>query len=146
MTLLRHRQIINCRVLWADSAAGLRPAGASCNTEAVLPGCHCDRHGYSDGTGTVTVTSQTTGRLGLSTGPSAVGLVPADNLVFAGMASASLPSSTTGPAGSSTTPWVEKYRPSTIDQVAHQDEVVNTLRNALATGNVSGPSSLSVFG
>lgn len=34
------------------------------------------------------------------------------------------------------TPWVEKYRPSTIDQVAHQDQVVETLRNALQTGNL----------
>jgi replication factor C subunit 2/4 len=46
-------------------------------------------------------------------------------------------SSATATAGMGTIPWVEKYRPNTIDQVAHQDEVVHTLRNALATGNVS---------
>ena len=33
-------------------------------------------------------------------------------------------------------PWVEKYRPATIEDVAHQEQVVDTLRNALATGNV----------
>ena len=38
-----------------------------------------------------------------------------------------------------TTPWVEKYRPNTIGQVAHQDQVVQTLQSALATGNVSLP-------
>ncbi len=47
--------------------------------------------------------------------------------------------------GSATTPWVEKYRPSTIDQVAHQDEVVHTLRNALATGNVRHRSCPSLL-
>jgi replication factor C subunit 2/4 len=48
-------------------------------------------------------------------------------------------------SGSATIPWVEKYRPSTIDQVAHQDEVVHTLRNALATGNVRFCFSPSLF-
>lgn len=36
----------------------------------------------------------------------------------------------------STVPWVEKYRPATIDQVAHQEQAVKTLRNALQTGNL----------
>ncbi|CAM9580990.1 unnamed protein product [Ectocarpus sp. 12 AP-2014] len=31
-------------------------------------------------------------------------------------------------------PWVEKYRPKTVDDVAHQDEVTNTLKGAIATG------------
>ena len=38
------------------------------------------------------------------------------------------------------TPWVEKYRPATIDDVAHQDAVCSTLKNALTTGNVLPPS------
>jgi replication factor C subunit 2/4 len=33
-------------------------------------------------------------------------------------------------------PWVEKYRPSTIDEVAQQDEVVGALRSSLQTGEM----------
>jgi replication factor C subunit 2/4 len=33
-------------------------------------------------------------------------------------------------------PWVEKYRPSTIDDIAQQDEVVSSLRNSLETGEL----------
>lgn len=37
---------------------------------------------------------------------------------------------------SSTQPWVEKYRPRRIDDVAHQEEVIQTLQNALSSGNL----------
>ena len=33
-------------------------------------------------------------------------------------------------------PWVEKYRPDSVDQVAHQDEVTKTLKKAIETGKV----------
>jgi Cdc6-like AAA superfamily ATPase len=33
--------------------------------------------------------------------------------------------------------WVEKYRPRNVTEVAHQEEVVNTLTRALETANVS---------
>lgn len=33
-------------------------------------------------------------------------------------------------------PWVEKYRPATIDDVAQQEEVINTLRTTLKTGQL----------
>ena len=59
--------------------------------------------------------------------------------------SSTVAASATASTGSATIPWVEKYRPSTIDQVAHQDEVVHTLRNALATGNVGCFSCPSLF-
>lgn len=35
-----------------------------------------------------------------------------------------------------TIPWVEKYRPATIDDVAQQEEVVSALRNSLRTGEL----------
>jgi len=35
-------------------------------------------------------------------------------------------------------PWTEKYRPRQISDVAHQEEVVQTLQHALSSGNVSG--------
>ena len=34
------------------------------------------------------------------------------------------------------TPWVERYRPQTLDDVSHQTEVVSTLKNAVATGRL----------
>ena len=33
-------------------------------------------------------------------------------------------------------PWVEKYRPATVDEVAHQDEVVRTLKMSIEQGNL----------
>ena len=35
-----------------------------------------------------------------------------------------------------TTPWVEKYRPKTVEEVCHQEEAIATLKNALETGNL----------
>lgn len=34
------------------------------------------------------------------------------------------------------TPWVERYRPQTLDDVSHQTEVVSTLKNAVETGRL----------
>jgi replication factor C subunit 2/4 len=33
-------------------------------------------------------------------------------------------------------PWVEKYRPEKVDEVAHQDEVVKTLKTSIIQGNL----------
>ena len=33
-------------------------------------------------------------------------------------------------------PWVEKYRPSTVDEVSHQDEVIRTLKMSIDQGNL----------
>jgi replication factor C subunit 2/4 len=33
-------------------------------------------------------------------------------------------------------PWVEKYRPKSMDDVAHQDEAVESLRGALKSGTL----------
>jgi replication factor C subunit 2/4 len=34
------------------------------------------------------------------------------------------------------TPWVERYRPKSLAEVSHQNEVVATLQNATATGRL----------
>jgi len=39
-------------------------------------------------------------------------------------------------SGSSTRPWVERYRPKSLDDVSHQSEVVATLKNAVQTGRL----------
>jgi hypothetical protein len=36
----------------------------------------------------------------------------------------------------SSIPWVEKYRPKNLSDVAHQDEVITTLKRSLETGNL----------
>lgn len=33
-------------------------------------------------------------------------------------------------------PWVERYRPKSLDDIAHQNEVVSTLQNAVKTGRL----------
>ena len=33
-------------------------------------------------------------------------------------------------------PWVEKYRPEKVDDIAHQDEVVKTLKTSIQQGNL----------
>merc|ERR1712137_1211894 len=33
-------------------------------------------------------------------------------------------------------PWVEKYRPKTVDEVAYQDEVTKTLKKSIETSNL----------
>lgn len=33
-------------------------------------------------------------------------------------------------------PWVERYRPKSLDDVSHQSEVVSTLQNAVKTGQL----------
>jgi replication factor C subunit 2/4 len=43
--------------------------------------------------------------------------------------------SSSGPTDT-VTPWVEKYRPRSLDDVSHQNEVVSTLRNAVQTGRL----------
>lgn len=41
-----------------------------------------------------------------------------------------------GNSAAASQPWVEKYRPQTVDEVAHQDEVVSALKTALHDGNL----------
>jgi len=53
-------------------------------------------------------------------------------------------------SGADGTPWVERYRPQTLDDVSHQTEVVSTLKNAVQTGRLPhlllyGPPGRSVF-
>ena len=45
---------------------------------------------------------------------------------------------TTGvtPSSSASTPWVERYRPKSLKDVSHQNEVVATLENAVRTGRL----------
>lgn len=33
-------------------------------------------------------------------------------------------------------PWVEKYRPTKVDDVSHQDEVIKTLKTSIEQGNL----------
>jgi replication factor C subunit 2/4 len=47
------------------------------------------------------------------------------------------PKGAAGPSGAaSTAPWVEKYRPRKMEDVAHQDEVVRALQKSIITGNL----------
>jgi replication factor C subunit 2/4 len=39
-------------------------------------------------------------------------------------------------ATAAATPWVERYRPKTLNDVSHQKEVVATLQNAVTTGRL----------
>jgi replication factor C subunit 2/4 len=41
-------------------------------------------------------------------------------------------------------PWVEKYRPKTVDDVAHQNEIITNLKGAMESGNVSSQAHFVV--
>lgn len=45
-------------------------------------------------------------------------------------------SSSSTTATSSATPWIERYRPQSLDDISHQNEVVSTLRNAVDTNRL----------
>jgi len=45
-------------------------------------------------------------------------------------------STKTAPTSSSATPWIERYRPQSLDDVSHQNEVIATLRNAVETNRL----------
>lgn len=46
------------------------------------------------------------------------------------------PEEDTTTTNSSTRPWIERYRPKSLDEVSHQQEVVATLQNATKTGRL----------
>ena len=46
------------------------------------------------------------------------------------------PSSSSNATKRKIVPWVEKYRPEKVDDVAHQDEVVKTLKTSILNGNL----------
>lgn len=48
----------------------------------------------------------------------------------------SVTTTTTTPKRNDGTPWVERYRPQTLQDVSHQTEVVQTLQNAVRTGRL----------
>jgi predicted AAA+ superfamily ATPase len=65
------------------------------------------------------------------------------NTFFGGNASSSASSSSNSSAKSrrrerpvALIPWVEKYRPKTVDEVSHQDEIVTALKKSLETGQL----------
>lgn len=43
---------------------------------------------------------------------------------------------TTSKRTNSHLPWIEKYRPRSLDDVSYQDDVVNTLKRSLQSGNL----------
>lgn len=47
-------------------------------------------------------------------------------------------------------PWVEKYRPSKVEEVSHQDEVLKTLKTSIDQGNLPhllfhGPPGMNIY-
>ena len=37
---------------------------------------------------------------------------------------------------SKSSPWVEKHRPNTVEEISHQDEVVQTLKKSIELGSI----------